>query len=44
MSSLSQTAITRFTQPLMQVRCELCCISANENEEHPVLPYENMGL
>lgn len=44
MSSLSQTAITRFTQPLMQVRCELSCISPNEHEKHPVLLDENMGL
>lgn len=44
MSSLSQTATTRFTQPLMQVWCELGCILPNEHEKHTDLPNENMGL
>ena len=37
MSSLSQTAITRFPQPLMQVRCALHCSSSNEHQKHSVL-------
>jgi hypothetical protein len=40
MSSLSQTAITRFPQPLMQVRRRLHYVSPNEHEKDSVLPDE----
>jgi hypothetical protein len=36
MSSLSQTSITRFSQPLMQVRYALHCSSPNEHGKHSV--------